>query len=159
MIISVQPSDDMEFFNRMVNHPDIAPFVRDDSSTGYIDCSLLDDSNSVRLKILADDVDAGFAILINTRTDEYELHSGLLPQYRGRLAIAAGLAVIAWARASKVCSRLTTWAWENARHVLLITRRAGFQEERREDWPNTVNGMPVRRVLFAINFNPLLPCL
>lgn len=158
MIVSVQPSDDMAFFNRVVNHPEISPFVRDDMVVGDIDCSVLNDSNSVRLKIIVDKVDAGFAILIRMKAGEYELHSGLLSQYRGKIAVAAGLAIIAWARASNVCSRLTTWAWESARHVLLITRRIGFQEEARQDWPNTVHGKRVRRVIFAINFNPVSTC-
>jgi hypothetical protein len=159
MTISVQPSHDVEFFNRVVNHPEISPFVRDDLVTGDIDCSLLDDSNSVKLKILADGGDAGFFILIRKVAGEYELHSGLLPQYRGRHAVAAGRAIIAWARDSGICSRLTTWVWEHARHVLLITRRIGFHEDSREDWPNTVHGQRVRRVLFSINFNPLPSCL
>ena len=159
MTISVQPSDDMEFFNRVVNHPEISPFVRDDSVVGDIDCSQLNDSNSVKLKILADGADAGFFILIRQCPGQYELHSGLLPQYRGCNAVSAGRAIIAWARDSGICSRLTTWAWENARHVLLITRRIGFHEDSREDWPNTVNGQRVRRVLFSINFNPLPSCL
>jgi hypothetical protein len=159
MQISVQPSQDMGFFNRMVNHPDISPFVRDDSVIGDIDCSMLDDSNSIRLKILADGSDAGFFILIHKLIGEYELHSGLLPQYRGRHAVSAGLAIIAWARDSGICSRLTTWAWEHARHVLLITRRVGFQEFAREYWPNPVNGQRVRRVLFSIDFNSPPSCL
>lgn len=158
MLISLQPSNDNEFFNRVVNHPEISPFVRDDSVVGDIDCSPLNDSNSVRFKILADGVDAGFFILIRKLAGEYELHSGLLPQYRGCNAVSAGRAIIAWARDSGICSRLTTWAWEHARHVLLITRRIGFQEQSREDWPNTVHGQRVRRVLFSINFNPLPSC-
>lgn len=159
MTISLQPSNDSEFFNWVVNHPDISPFVRDDSVVGNIDCSSLNDSNSVKLKILADGEDAGFFILIRKLAGEYELHSGLLRKYRGRHAVAAGLEIISWARTSGICSRLTTWAWEHALHVLLITRRIGFHEDSREDWPNTVNGQRVRRVLFSINFNPLPSCL
>jgi len=160
MNVSVQPSHDIMFLNRMVNHLDISPFIRDDRTTGKIDCSVLDASNSIILKIVVDECEAGFAILLKQvgACQTYELHSGLLPGFRGSGAIAAGRAVIAWAKNFGLCQKLTTWAWEHARHVLLVTRRIGFQEERREDWPNTVNGKQVRRVIFAINFSPLLPC-
>lgn len=152
MSVQVQLSQDTDFMNRMVNHPSIYPFIRDDSINGFVDCAVLDDSNSRRLRLLVDGREAGFALLMR-RDDGYELHSGMLPEFRGRTAIAAGRAVIDWVTKQNLCDRLTTWAWANARHVLMVTRVLGFKEEARDDWPNPVNGQHVQRVLFSLSIN------
>lgn len=152
MTISVQPSHDIGFFNRLVNHPTISPHVRDDRIIGNIDLSALNTSENVFLRLKVDEKDAGFAVLVR-HGSIFELHSGLLPEFRGAIALDFGRSVLEWARNELRCEKITTWAWEHARHVLLITRLLGFKEVNRVDWPYTVDGHPVRRVDFSINFN------
>lgn len=152
MHVQIEQSHDMAFMTRMVNHPSIYPFIRDDSITGHVDCCVLNDSNSRSLRVMVDGQEAGFALLMR-QGDGYELHSGLLPGFRGRIAIEAGKAVIDWVTKHNLCDRLTTWAWANARHVLLVTRILGFKEESRDDWPNPVNGQRVQRILFSLSIN------
>lgn len=158
MQISVQPSHDIGFFNRLVNHPEISPHVRDDRIKGAIDLAPLDTSENVFLRLGVDGRDVGFAVLIR-HGSIFELHSGLLPEFRGAVAINAGKSVLNWVRNELRCEKLTTWAWEHARHVLLITRLLGFKEVNRADWPHTVEGRPVRRVDFSIALNNSTPCL
>lgn len=158
MHVSVQPSRDIGFFNRMVNHPQISPHVRDDHIQGVIDLTPLNTGGNVFLRLGVGERDAGFAVLIR-HGSIFELHSGLLPEFRGAVALSAGKAVLEWARKELRCEKLTTWAWEHARHVLLITRLLGFKEVHRADWPYTVEGRPVRRVDFSLALTNSTSCL
>ena len=154
MDIEFQRSSDAAYFNRMTNHPSISPFIRDDTTQGEIDFTNVDMERCHCLKCLIAGKEAGFAILIDTG-DGLELHSGLLPEFRGRVAIEAGKKLVRWAMSQTNCRKLTTWAWDNARHVLLVTKAIGFAEESRRDWPHTVNGKHVQQVLFTIDFDNL----
>lgn len=152
MDIQFQRSDDAAYFNRMTNHPSISPFIRDDVTQGELDFSKVDMNACHCLKCLVEGQEAGFAILIPT-DEGLELHSGLLPQFRGRIAIEAGKELVRWAFTQTSCRKLTTWAWDSARHVLLVTKAIGFTEESRRDWPHTVNGKHVQQVHFTIDFD------
>lgn len=171
MNISIQPSFDLGYFNRMINHPEISPYVRDDRYVNALDCSpLMEADGNVFLQISVDGEEAGFAIMIRMGDDEYEMHSGILPPFRGQIAVEAGRGVIEWmGEFGAKCLR--TFAWENARHVRLMARMVGFEEVSRQDWPYTVNQQSVRRINYAIQYvepfrhlNPTLetflsPCL
>lgn len=89
MKIGFQRSLDTGYFNQMVNHPDIGPFVRDDSVVGDIDLSSIDPRENYLLKAVVDGTHAGFAILV-VKNDDLELHSGLLKAFRGAIAIELG---------------------------------------------------------------------
>jgi hypothetical protein len=158
MSILVQPSHELEVFNRMANHPAIAPHVRDDRVKGDIDLAPLNTSENVFLRVQVDDHDAGFAVLVR-HGSIFEMHSGVLPGFRGSTALAMGRAVINWARNQLRCDQLTTWAWEHSPHVLMMTRLLGFKEVNRVDWPYTVEGRTVRRVDFSLALNPSPQCL
>lgn len=158
MSILVQPSREIGLFNWMANHPEISPYVRDDRTQGAIDLAPLNTSENVFLRVAVGNVDAGFAVLVR-HGGIFEMHSGVLPEFRGSTTLAMGRAVIDWARNQLCCEELTTWAWEHARHVLLMTRLLGFKEVNRVDWPYTVGGRSVRRVDFSIAFNHPSQCL
>lgn len=156
MKIELQPSHDVGYFNRMVNHPEILPAVRDDRRTGALDLTALDDGNNILLKVLVDDREAGFIImLVRPEEDALEMHSGMLPDFRGRIALEVGRRVIDWAVHQTSFRKLVTWAWDVARHTCFMARIIGFTEESRSDWPYTVAGKKVQRVLFNIDLQPL----
>ena len=158
MSISVQPSHEVGLFNWMANHPEISPHVRDDRTKGAIDLTPLNTSENVFLHLGVDGRDAGFVVLIR-HGQIFEMHSGILPEFRGATAFQIGRAVIDWVRNQLPCEQLTTWAWEHARHVRLVTRMLGFKEVNRVDWPYTVEGRSVRRVDFSLAFNQPSLCL
>lgn len=155
MDISVQPSHDIGFFNRLVNHPAISPHVRDDRYLGEIDFSLLDNGANILLKILVDGEPAGFVLLTDEHDGVYELHSGSLPGFRGSVARQIGRQVIEWVAENTDAGRLITCAWDNAKNVVFMARLVGFEEEHREQWPYTVHGKNVCRIVFSIDLNRL----
>lgn len=154
MHVEFQRSDDATYFNRMANDPAISPFIRDDTTQGELDFSRVDMSVADFLKVIVDGREAGFAILINVNGD-LELHSGLLPEFRGRTAVVAGRELIKWVFWHTKARRLTTWAWDKAKNVLFVAKMIGFKEAGRVDWPNTVNGEPVKQVHLEIDLPSL----
>lgn len=154
MHVEFQRSDDVAYFNRMTNDPDISPFIRDDATPGELDFSQVDMSTADFLKVLVDGREAGFAILINVDGD-LELHSGLLPEFRGRTAVVVGRELVKWVFWHTKVRRLTTWAWDTAKNVLFVAKAIGFKESARVDWPNTVNGKPVKQVHLEIDLSNL----
>lgn len=154
MHVQFQRSADATYFNRMANDPDISPFIRDDATLGELDFSRVDMSTADFLKILVDGREAGFAILIRVNGD-LELHSGLLPEFRGRTAIVVGRELVKWVFWHTKVHRLTTWAWDTAKNVLFVAKAIGFKEADRVNWPNTVNGQPVKQVHLEIDLSNL----
>jgi hypothetical protein len=150
-MITVYPTRDTEWLNRMVNHPDIAPHVRDDSTPSTIDVSPLADTKSVFLRVDCDGHEAGFAIFIYFGAEKYELHSGMLKAFRGRNTLDAARAVLRWMRDNTPCQEIVTWAFSCARHVVVLVRVLGFTETNRSKWPATVNGQTVDRVNYSIS--------
>lgn len=150
-MLTVHPTRDTEWLNRMVNHPDIAPHVRDDATPPSIDVSPLAHTPSVFLRIDCDGHEAGFAIFIWFDGEKYELHSGMLKAFRGRNALEAGRAVLRWMRENTACREIVTWAFSCARHVVVIIRLLGFTETNRSKWLATVNGQAVDRVNYSMS--------
>lgn len=153
MKIELQPSHDVGYFNRMVNHPAISPFVRDDRYLGEIDFAVLDTGGNIFLKLLVDGEGAGFILLTDEHDNTYEMHSGVLPEFRGAVARNLGHQVIRWIAENTSANKLITCAWDNAKNVILMARLVGFHEDRRELWPYTVHGKNVSRVVFSIDLN------
>ena len=150
-MITVVQTSDMSWLNRMVNHPDIAPHVRDDSSPETIDISQLSETQSVFLRIDANGTPVGFGIFVFLGNDTYELHSGMLKGFRGSNALDAGRKGLCWMRDNTGCREITTWAFSCAKNVMIITRMLGFREVSRSPWPATVCGLRVDRVNYSIS--------
>lgn len=148
-MIAVVPSRDIALFNRLINHPDIAPHVRDDSTPDQpLDVSPLNTEQNVFLLVKADDEPTGFAIMVGLGNGMYEQHSGMLATHRGHHALRAGREVFRWMFCNTDCTTISTWAWSTAKHVLLMARALGFVEKTRARWNHTVNGIAVDRVVF-----------
>jgi hypothetical protein len=151
MKILVQPTEDRDFLNRMVNRPEIFPFVTDDRHVMPLDCSSLHTEQNFILRVTVDDVEAAFAAFLDRGKGTYEMHSGVLPEFRrGGLVVKMGRAVVEWMMTHTNCTLLITWAWAHAKHVRLMTRLIGFKEGVHEEWPYPVGGERVTRIHYAL---------
>lgn len=148
-MIAIKQSHDVGFFNRMVNHPAISPFVRDDTSPAVIDCTPFDTPDNVMLEIHVDGNEAGFAVMVRKAKEIFEMHSGILPEFRANNLRVIGREIMRWMMQNTPCKELQTYAWSTAKNVIVAARLIGFQEISREDWPNTVAGSHVLRVNFS----------
>lgn len=151
MEVVLKHSTDAERLNWLVNHPTITDGVRDDSNVGDLDLSpfLGPESPHIFLHIFVDGMEAGFFFLANFGAF-YELHSGLLPEFRGRIALQCGREMQKWVFAHTYTNELRTWAWSTSKHVLLLAKVAGFSETSRNVHPVPVNGFLVERVSMTL---------
>lgn len=151
MEIVLKHSTDAARLNWLVNHPTITDGVRDDSNVGNIDMTpFLDDgSPHVFLHIFVDGMEAGFFFLAHFG-EFYELHSGFLPEFRGRIALKAAKEMQKWLFSHTYTNELRTWAWSTSRNVLLLAKMAGFSETHRTIHPVPVNGFLVERVALTL---------
>lgn len=152
-MLTVTQSRDFSALNRLINHPDIAPHVRDDSSAEEIDISPLNNHENIFLLLRDGETHAGFVFMLHRGYGVYEQHSGLLKPYRGHNALRAGRDVLRWMFINTDCGTVSTWAWSNAKHVLFMARTLGFTEEARTRWPTTVNGQSVDRTTFSVTLS------
>jgi GNAT superfamily N-acetyltransferase len=151
MKILVQPTEDRDFLNRMVNRPEIFPHITDDRFPAPFDLSRVVEGPFIVLRVTVDGVEAAFALIALLGAGTYELHSGVLPEFRrGGLAFQMGRAVIEWVMTHTNCTTLTTWAWGHAKHVRLLCRIIGFKETGREEWPFLVGGERTTRINYSI---------
>lgn len=151
-MITVRPSRDIAIFNRLINHPEISPHVRDDSTTGELNIASLNTHSNFFLRVDANDHPVGFVLMLARGAGVYEQHSGLLKAYRGHNALRAGKEVLRWMFLNTDCATVSTWAWSSAKHVMLMARYLGFVEESRSKWPQTVNGQSVDRVIYSMGY-------
>lgn len=148
-MISVATSRDMTLFNWMINHPEIAPHVRDDATPGPMDLSPLNTYGNIMLRVDFNGQAVGFAVMLAKGQGTYEQHSGIMEAYRGHNALRAGREALRWMFLNTDCETMSTWAWSCAKHVAMMARAVGFIEEARTKWPATVNSQAVDRVTYT----------
>lgn len=149
-MISVVPTKDIQAINRLINHPDIAPHVRDDSiPLGQVDISCLNPDTNAFFLVMDSEQPVGFVIMLGLGCHVYEQHSGMLKTHRGHNALRAGREVLRLMFESTDCLTISTWAWASAKHVIRMAKALGFVEGQRMMWPNTVNGQRMERVMFS----------
>ncbi len=151
--IKVTSSRDFDYFNRMMNHPDIYPFVRDDSIDGQIDVSVLNKKANVFLKVEVDGHEAGFAFFVAKGVFCYEMHSGMLSDFRGAIAIKSGISVLDWMFVNTDAETISTFAWSSAKNVIFAARQVGFKEVSRSPWKSTVNGERIDRIVYSLSIS------
>lgn len=140
----------MALLNWMINHPEISPHVRDDSTVGELNIAPLNNHTNVFLVVNWNGEPAGFATMLSRGFGVYEQHSGMLEHYRGHHALKAGREVLKWMFLNTDCDTMATWAWSSAKHVAGMAKAIGFIEDCRSKWPNTVKGESVDRITFTL---------
>lgn len=153
MNLELQRSHDLDYLNRMVNHPSILPFIHDDTQDVAKGVNLsVDTDQNILIKPLVDGKEAGFFMLL-ANGNEIELHSGVLPEFRGIVSIQLGKMLIKWVADNTNYEKLTTWAWDFAKNVIWAIKKVGFTEENRFNYPNTVNGRNALKINYSINLS------
>jgi hypothetical protein len=80
----------------------------------------------------------------------HEVHTMLMPEFRGRRAINAGKAALAWIWANTSFDRVTSYAYSNAPHVLLYAKLVGLRPVGVIDEGVTIHGRRVQTTRLEI---------
>jgi len=144
------PSPD--FIRGVFTHPEIWPFLCDDSGSDP-ESFVIHDSplvNYVRLEVDGDPI--GCLMLVQQNAVTLELHSALLPGKRGKFTNEAFTGLLAHLRdVAPTIRRLRTWvpAWNRA--ALVAAKRVGFKEVGIEPGAFLKNGVLCDLHLFGVS--------
>ena len=151
-VLTIKPSRDAAALNLILNDPEILPNIRDDSIKGEANAAPLMNRFNHLLLIMDEEKPVGFALFMAVGPNIYEMHSGILKDYRGARAVEAAKEIFDWMFIRTDCETITTWAWSTAKHVLFMAHAVGFTEDSHMPWPNTVAGEKVERFAFSLHF-------
>lgn len=101
------------------------------------------------LRVLVDGMNAGCYWLIWKGT-AVEAHTALLENCRGRKAITATKAAIAWVFGHTSATEIRSYAWSDAPAVAWFCRAVGLRHDRTEPWHATRGGKPVDIMWFNL---------
>lgn len=148
--MKIERTHDIEWLNWMMNHPAIRPFIGDDSIVGRADISALVVHDNYFFRVTMNGQPSAFVAMLRLSAGIYEMHSGFLPDYRGRFVITTLNECVDRMFAQDDCLAVNTWGFSTSKHALFVARIAGFMESGRRAWPNTVNGKLVDYVSFIL---------
>lgn len=124
-VISIEASYDSDWFNEILNHEDIRPYIGL-PSIGKLDCNVLCYQPNVLFKVFKDGTPSGFVIFIRTGDDEMEMHTGALKTMRGKEAIEAGSLCINTLLSNSNIKTITTEADPSRKEIAYCCYRLGF---------------------------------
>lgn len=131
-MISIEQTFDVPFIHRVMSHPAIFPMVTDDSAesiTPETVKAILDTRGEFmffRVRDVGDDM--GLFMYQKHSAAHYEIHTCILPEYRGPKAYEAGHAIVAWLWANTCAGVISTYVPERDRAVRLFAKAIGFKE-------------------------------
>ncbi len=127
--VRVEPTSDADLINAVIRHPSIYHLVSDDLSppAQKLDAAPLILHNAyLFLRVVADGETAGLYTLQRHNGILYEVHTCILPRFRGQVAKQAAQELIAWMFLNTDCMKLITHVPAFNRLALRYAKEAGL---------------------------------
>lgn len=128
MDIQLKCSKNFEVINGILRHESIYPNVSDDGTPPPMECDVTD-SAMVFVLIYSDAVLAGLYALQFHSSVMLEIHTCILPEFRGKCAAVAAKRIIEWVFKNTPCEKLITLVPAFNRAALLYALCAGLKKE------------------------------
>lgn len=128
-VVEVLPTDDVDALNAVARHPAVFDASSDDycPSPDLVDLSAAVANPMMRaMGIRAAREWAGFFLLVTHSSCLLEVHTAILPEFRGRTAERAAALCAAYVFEHTRCVKLMTMVPATNRAAALFARRAGF---------------------------------
>lgn len=124
-MITLRETQDLDYIVSVFTHPDVWGWVSDD------ECEISDYQPVIHEAINylvpeLDGVPIGCLMLVRCNAVTIELHTAILPEYRGLCVGETFKALLKWLDASQF-SRLRTWVPEWNRAAYVAAKRVGFE--------------------------------
>lgn len=153
MKIEVEIITDEEYIKSVFLNPTIYAQMKDDSCP--VDPRDLIARNIMSvpgffLCAIIDGVRSGAWWLI-WRGEKVEAHTALLDNCRGKIAVEATRAAIAWVFGNTKASAIRSYAWSDSPAVKWFCRAVGMSKKETESWPATRAGKPVDIAYYEIS--------
>lgn len=142
--------DDAIFVNKVFSHPAVWPFITDDHAKEehrFISGTL---SLSNPLAYLLSPNEFTVFMLLPRSLTTYEVHTAILPEGRGRMAVEAGKAAARWMFEHTTCEKLVGDVAADQKAMLLYSRLVGFKREGICTKSIRRNGQLLDQVMFGL---------
>jgi hypothetical protein len=106
-VITVERTRDWELVKRIVTHPKIYPYVKDDFAPPPEKWEPIQHEHVVHLLCRDDHMVVGLFVLIPENAVCWEVHTNILPIAYGEKATECGRAGIKWVFENSICKRIT----------------------------------------------------
>jgi len=128
MILRYREEDFPTVYNIM-NHPSVAPWIRDDHTPDLSPEATLAMLRCDRFVLLGN-VERTMAVVFAPMVSGscYEIHTNILPEGRGEKAVREGREMIKYMKENTPCKTLMTWVPTFNRGALALARRLGFED-------------------------------
>lgn len=131
--IKVEPLSDHEWANNLLQTTDLYERTKTDKTPSKNECVL--DQRSVVFKATQNEKEIGFFLVVPIYPHTYEIHSYLLPDYRGKTAILAGNVGCDYMFLKTDCAILTSVCPEWIPESRVFAKACGFETEfHRNKW-------------------------
>lgn len=123
---------DLEYVDFVMRHPSIYPHISDDLSPkaeAFSAGALLASPQIIFLKPFIEGFGAGVFLMHPWNSVTYEVHSCVLPGFRGKLAVTASRLAASWMFRNTGCRKITTQIPARNRAAYALAHRAGFRTE------------------------------
>lgn len=144
---------DLEYVNYVITHPSIYPFVSDDGSPPV---GSFDASNTLKLegiyfmKPVIDNKEIGLFFLHPWNTICYEVHTCILPEYRGKMAVRACKELKDYMFSNTPCMKIVTHIPVNNKPAQILATQAGMEKEGINSASFLKDGVVIDQLLFGI---------
>ena len=128
----IERTFDVDLVNRIISHPSIYPFVSDDGAPDAVkfDClSMIDNHACYFLAPLIDNNVAGIFFYHPHNSITYEVHTNILPEYRGSMVVDMAIASLEWMFSGTSCKKVITHVPENNRAAYRLAKKVGMKNE------------------------------
>lgn len=127
MDVRIEPFDDLQQILTVVTHPAVIDGVRDDGPSPTLDG--LRQANLLWLAIrLGQELAGCYALVLHSQVMA-EIHTCILPQFRGVVAQVAAQRLFDWVFANTSCEKLITLVPKFNRPALLYAIHAGMRRQ------------------------------
>lgn len=152
-MVTVTPTTDLDLVRSVFAHPSVWPHISDDGSDDVEDWSPNPHPGIHYLAVHDDDTLIGCCMLVPVNCITVEMHSGMLPEYRGARTIAAAKRMLEWAGSVGI-RKVMTWVPSNNRAAAVGAIRAGFTQEGRMSAAYLHEGLMHDLILFGVSTCP-----
>ena len=119
---------DIDFVRRIMTDESVYPFIIDDGSPPPDEFPVELFLGNEKVFVLSPN-DGSVFLFVPIRHRVYEVHTCVLPGYRGLTAIQSGKAVVYWMFANTDASKIFSIIPENNRAARMFALRCGFRKE------------------------------
>ena len=152
-MITIHPTDNMDFVSDVISNENIYEGMCDDSCPKNpleLNFSALSGNGNVFLEVDVNGKPGGLFFFMKKENNVYEVHTALLPNCRGKNAVDAGRMSAEWAFNNLPCNEIISYSLSDSPQVLIFAKIIGMEEVSRSMNAHTRHGVEVSKIMLSL---------